>query len=166
MTSGHGSKRKKWRRRLSPLLSSDIPITARNEKNDLRLEQWNRGVRDERAARCVYLSCPLRHSNPAPPPFPSPSSSSSRFSSLVPSKFILLEFLLPGPFGRPPLPFSPLRLLHRSPKGGWLALLLLTGFSFHRPSLLGRSHPRRGLFRPRRREHYAPIVASRFCSRV
>lgn len=59
---------------------------------------------------------------PAPPPFPSPSSSSSsRFSSLVPSKFILLEFLLPGPFGRPPLPFSPLRLLHRSkPRGaGW-----------------------------------------------
>lgn len=156
--------------RLSPLVSPRIPITVRNEKNDLRLEQWNRGVRDERAARCVYLSCPLRHSN-------------ARASSIpLPLLLLFIALFIPRPFQvYPPRvpPTGPIRStsssLLSSPssssiqaKGGWLALLLRTGFSFHRPFLLhGRSHPpRRGLFRPRRREHYAPIVASRFCSRV
>ena len=113
-----------------PLLSS--PPTVRNEKNDLRLEQrWNRGVRDERAARCVYLSCLHRHSNPAPPPFSSSSSSSSssRFSSLVPSKFILVRVPPTGPFL---LPFSSSVFIDREGRGeegDWLALLR-TGFFF------------------------------------
>lgn len=72
--------------RLSPLVSPRIPITVRNEKNDLRLEQWNRGVRDERAARCVYLSCPLRHSN-------------ARASSIpLPPLLLFIALFIPRPF--------------------------------------------------------------------